>query len=163
MRTEPESPAAGPTVPEAPPLRTLDAETVRELWSRTYNAEGKPDFSHLFPYYHPDIVFRDSIQRVEGIADFEALCKRLTARTKSLRMDLSSVVREGDTVFLEWTMTLTFGKYPDAPVYGCSKLTLHEDGRIVAQRDYYDLWGDIFDAIPWFRKPYRRFMRKRFG
>ena len=151
-----------PRRPEEP-LRTLDAETVLELWSRTYNSEGKPDFSHLFPYYHPDIVFQDTIQRVEGLADFQAMCSRLTARTHSLRMDLSSVVRQGDTIFLEWTMTLSFKKYPDAPVYGCTKLTLHEDGRIRAQRDYYDLWGDIFDAIPWFHKGYRRFMHSRFG
>jgi len=145
------------------PLRTLDAAAVQELWSKTYNTDGKPDFSHLFPYYHPDIVFQDSIQRVEGIDDFMALCTRLTARTHSLRMDLSSVVRQGDTIFLEWKMTLSFKKFPDSPVFGCSKLTVHEDGRIVGQRDYYDLWGDIFDNIPWFHKGYRRFMHKRFG
>ena len=48
-------------------LRTLDTSTVRELWSRTYNASGKPDWSHLYPYYHPDVVFQDSIQRIEGL------------------------------------------------------------------------------------------------
>jgi hypothetical protein len=149
--------------PKGEPSRPLDAETVLELWSRTYNTAGKPDFSHLFPYYHPDIVFQDSIQRVEGLVEFKALCTRLTARTRSLRMDLSSVVQDGQTIFLEWKMTLSFRKNPDAPIYGCTKLTLHEDGRIVAQRDYYDLWGDIFDAIPWFRKGYRRFMHRRFG
>ena len=37
---------------------------------------------------------------------------------------------------------------------------LHEDGRIIEQRDYYDLWGDIFNGIPYFKRPYRRFMRK---
>lgn len=45
----------------------LNAERVRELWSRTYNREGKPDWSHILPYYHEDIVFQDSIQRLEGI------------------------------------------------------------------------------------------------
>ena len=42
-------------------------------------------------------------------------------------------------------------------------LTLHEDGRIISQRDYYDLWGDIFNGIPWFVRRYRKFMRKKFG
>ena len=41
--------------------------------------------------------------------------------------------------------------------------TAIEDGRIIGQRDYYDLWGDIFNGIPWFKKPYRRFMHKKFG
>jgi hypothetical protein len=44
-----------------------------------------------------------------------------------------------------------------------NKLTLGEDGRIAEQRDYYDLWGDIFDNIPWFKKMYRRFMHRKFG
>jgi hypothetical protein len=48
-------------------------------------------------------------------------------------------------------------------LYGTTKLTLNDSGQIVHQRDYYDLWGDIFDNIPWFAKPYRRFMAKKFG
>ncbi len=60
------------------PIKKLDIHTIRELWSKTYNAEGKPDWSHLFPYYHPDIVFQDTIGRIEGIQEFKALCGRLT-------------------------------------------------------------------------------------
>jgi hypothetical protein len=48
-------------------------------------------------------------------------------------------------------------------VFGCTKLRLHEDGRIIEQRDYFDLWGAIFDGIPYFRRGYRRFMRRYFG
>ena len=40
-------------------LRKLDVATVRELWSKTYNADRKPDWSHIFPYYHPQVVFQD--------------------------------------------------------------------------------------------------------
>jgi hypothetical protein len=48
-------------------------------------------------------------------------------------------------------------------VHGASRLTLDEQGKIAAQRDYYDLWGDIFDNIPGFNTLYRKFMRKVFG
>ena len=60
-------------------------------------------------------------------------------------------------------MTMAFTKYPPNPVYGSTKLTLHEDGRIIAQRDYFDLWGAILDGIPPLKTPYRRFMRRVFG
>lgn len=148
---------------EPEPLRTLDTATVKELWSRTYNAQGKPDWSHILPYYHPDIVFQDSIQRIEGIAEFTALCARLTQRCKSLQMDIHAIAQSGDTILMEWTMTMAFDKFPSTPVYGATKLVLHPDGRILEQRDYYDLWGDIFNGVPYFKGPYRRFMRKRFG
>ena len=49
-------------------------ERIYELWSKTYNNEGKPDWSHIFPYYHEQVVYEDSIQRIEGIGDFKAMC-----------------------------------------------------------------------------------------
>ncbi len=141
----------------------LNAENVRLLWSKTYNTEGKPDWSHIFRYYHDDIVFQDSIQRIEGKEEFMQLCERLTTRCKQLNMDLGTVFVQGNEIMFDWIMTMMFEKFPSTPVYGSTKLTLHEDGRILSQRDYYDLWGDIFNGIPWFKKPYRRFMRKKFG
>lgn len=152
-----------PLSPEDPRLDLLGLDEVKALWSKTYNTQGKPDWSHIFPYYREDIVFQDSIQRIEGKAEFIALCDRLTSRCRELRMDIRSIARNGPTIFLEWTMTMMFEKFPSTPVFGATALTLGDDGRIASQRDYYDLWGDIFNGIPRFKGPYRRFMRKKFG
>jgi hypothetical protein len=144
-------------------LPRLTEETIRALWSKTYNTEGKPDWSHLFPYYHPDLVFQDSVQRLSGLPEFQAMCQRLAGRSRRLRMDIVSLVMRDNIVLMDWVMTLSFKKYPDTPLYGATRLVLHEDGRIVGQRDYYDLWGDIFNGIPRFGPLYRRFMKKKFG
>lgn len=144
-------------------LETLNIDTIRILWSKTYNANGKPDWSHIYPYYHPQVVFQDSIQRIEGIEEFVALCERLTERCEMLRMDIHAIAQNANIVLMDWTMTMVFKKSPSTPIYGSTKLVLHEDGRIIEQRDYYDLWGDIFNGIPHFKKPYRKFMRKYFG
>ena len=144
-------------------LEPLTTEHILELWSKTYNIEGKPDWSHIFPYYHDQIVFQDSIQRVEGIEEFKAMCARLTKRCEQLNMDIESIVKDGNIVFMQWKMTMIFKKYPSTPMYGCTKLTLGEDGRIIHQRDYFDMWGDIFNNIPYFKKPYRKFLRNKFG
>ena len=148
---------------ENSPLRKLDIHTVRELWSKTYNALGKPDWSHLYPYYHPDVVFQDSIQRIQGIQEFKALCERLTERCDMLSMEILSIAQEGNVILMDWIMTMSFKKYPPTPLYGSTKLTLHADGRIIAQRDYFDMWGDIFNGIPYFKKHYRKFLQKKFG
>jgi hypothetical protein len=60
-------------------------------------------------------------------------------------------------------MTISFKKNPSSVLYGSSRLTLNNEGKIIEQRDYYDLWGDIFDNIPRFGKVYRRFMKRKFG
>lgn len=141
----------------------LNEDHVLLLWSKTYNTEGKPDWSHIFKYYHENIIFHDSIQRIEGKDEFIALCNRLTDRCKQLQMDIQSIIKKDHEIIFDWKMTMMFKKFPSTPVFGCTKLTLHEDGRIIQQRDYYDLWGDIFNGIPWFKKRYRKFMRKKFG
>ena len=144
-------------------LPPLDIDTVREMWSRTYNSNGKPDWSHIYPYYHPDVVFEDSVQRIEGIGEFVALCERLAKRCESIQMEILSIAQGSNFILMDWIMTMSFNKYPSTPVYGSTKLTLHADGRIIHQRDYFDLWGDIFNGIPYFKKTYRKFMRKYFG
>lgn len=142
---------------------SISAETIRELWSKTYNTEGKPDWSHILPYYDKDIYFRDSIQEIHGIVEFTSMTERLTNRSNDLKMNIVNVAMEGNTVFVEWEMTITFKKNPSSILYGASRLTINQDGRIAQQRDYYDLWGDIFDNIPRFGIAYRRFMKKKFG
>lgn len=141
----------------------LNAETIKELWSKTYNTQGKPDWSHILPWYDNNIYFRDSIQKIHGLEDFRAMTERLTNRSKDLKMNIVNAVMHDNIAFIEWEMTIKFKKNPSSVLYGSSRLTLNEEGKIIEQRDYYDLWGDIFDNIPRFGKAYRRFMIKKFG
>lgn len=140
-----------------------DVDTIKELWSKTYNTAGKPDWSHILPYYHKDIYFRDSIQGIYGIEEFSAMTDRLSKRSKDLKMKVVRAIMEENIIFVEWEMTISYKKNPSSVLYGSSRLTLTEEGKIIEQRDYYDLWGDIFDNIPRFGKAYRKFMRKKFG
>lgn len=141
----------------------LTKDLVLELWSKTYNTEDQPDWSHILPYYDDDIYFRDTIQEIHGIEEFTAMTERLTMRSKDLKMSIVKAVMEENIIFLEWEMTIKFKKNPSSVLYGTSRLTLNNEGKIIEQRDYYDLWGDIFDNIPRFGKAYRKFMKKKFG
>lgn len=143
--------------------KNISPELLKELWSKTYNTERRPDWSHILPYYAHDIYFRDSIQEIHGIVPFTEMTERLTARSKKLKMKIINILMTDNVVFMEWEMTLSFKKYPSSTLFGASRLTINRDGKIYEQRDYYDLWGDIFDNIPRFGKMYRRFMKKKFG
>ena len=91
------------------------------------------------------------------------MTKRLTDRSRELSMKIVRTAQHDNVIFIEWEMTLTFKKNPNSTLYGSSRVTLNEEGKIIEQRDYYDLWGDIFDNIPRFGKAYRRFMKRKFG
>jgi limonene-1,2-epoxide hydrolase len=141
----------------------LTKELVLDLWSQTYNTEGKPDWSHILPYYDNSIYFRDSIQEIKGIEEFTLMTERLTKRSKDLKMKIVNAVMDKNIIFIEWEMTIKFKKNPSSVLFGSSRITLNNEGKIIEQRDYYDLWGDIFDNIPRFGKAYRRFMKRKFG
>jgi hypothetical protein len=98
-----------------------------------------------------------------GIDSFIAMCTRLVKRAKQLRMEIVSIAQKDNVIMFDWIMTIIFKKYPDTPIYGSTKIVLSEDGLIKEQRDYFDLWGDIFNNIPYFGKIYRRILIKRFG
>ena len=144
-------------------IEALNAESIKELWSKTYNTEGKPDWSHILPHYAQDIYFRDSIQELRGMEEFKAMTERLTDRSNDLTMNVVRTAQHERDIFIEWEMTIKFKKNPSSVLFGSSRVTLNEEGKIAEQRDYYDLWGDIFDNIPRVRKPYRRFMKRKFG
>ena len=138
-------------------------EQLQDLWTNIYNTEGKPDWSHILPYYDEDIYFWDTIQKIHGKKEFAAMTERLIKRSGSLKMEIKNTARNENVIFLEWIMTLSFKKYPNSSIYGSSRVTLNDAGKIIEQRDYYDLWGDIFDNIPRFGPLYRKFMHKKFG
>ncbi|MCA1757942.1 MAG: nuclear transport factor 2 family protein [Bacteroidales bacterium] len=144
-------------------FKVMDADHIKELWSKTYNTEGKPDWSHILPYYDESIFFWDTIQKINGLDEFTAMTQRLAERSKDLKMNVVRALKEDNIIFIEWEMTISFKKNPSSVLYGSSRLTINEKGKIIEQRDYYDLWGDIFDNIPRFGKAYRRFMKRKFG
>ena len=138
-------------------------EQFVRLWSQTYNAEGKPDWSHILPYYDEDIHFIDTVQELSGFQDFKEMVERLARRSGDLKMRISHASMERNIIFFEWEMTILFRRTRTSVIHGASRLTLNEQGKIITQRDYYDLWGEIFDNIPVVAKIYRKFMRKVFG
>ncbi|MBN1925215.1 MAG: nuclear transport factor 2 family protein [Prolixibacteraceae bacterium] len=148
---------------EKPDDYRLTIDIVEDLWSKTYNTAGKPDWSHILPYYDKDIYFKDTIQGLRGMEEFKAMTERLANRSKDLKMKIVNIAGQGNLIFLEWEMTISYKKNPSSVLYGSSRLTLNDNGKIIEQRDYYDLWGDIFDNIPRFGKAYRKFIKRKFG
>jgi|ADurb_Ile_01_Slu_FD_contig_21_369839_length_1226_multi_6_in_0_out_0_1 predicted SnoaL-like aldol condensation-catalyzing enzyme len=139
-------------------------EQMIKLWNGIYN-DGKPDFSKALYYYDDDLYFHDPIQEFRGIDKFKEMTDRLVARCPDLKIKVINCVKEGNIYFIEWEMSMSFKNTPNTTLFGTSRLTMSEQGKICEQRDYYDLWGDIFDNIPKFgwNKRYRKFMKKKFG
>lgn len=143
-------------------FRIRDIEHLKSLWRDIYAPSGGIDWSSMLPYYAEDIRFRDAVQEIRGQERFAAMTRRLAKRSRKLRFLIHNAVMEGDVAFLEWEMVISYWKFPESSVYGTSRLVLR-DGKVAEQRDYFDLWGDIWDNIPFLARVYRFFMRRAFG
>lgn len=142
--------------------RIRDLAHYLSLWGDIYSASGGPCWDHILPYYDENITFKDTVQEIRGIEEFAKMTERLAKRSKNLEVVVHSSGMQDNLIFVEWEMIISYKKYPKTSIFGVTRATLKE-GKIIDQRDYYDLWGDIFDNIKFFAKGYRRFMRKRFG
>jgi len=137
-------------------------EQYLSLLTDIHSSEGTSRWDHIIPYYDEEIYFRDTVQEIRGLDHFVAMTQRLSKRSKNLEMVIKNSSMQNNVIFVEWEMILSYKIYPKTSLFGVSRITLKK-GKIIEQRDYYDLWGDIFDNIKFFGKGYRRFMRKRFG
>ena len=142
----------------------MTLERLEELWLSPYGKGMLPDYSQIYPHYHPDCLFHDSLQAFRGRDTFIQMCERLEKRCSEIYMDVHSMGQNGDNIFfLEWTMTMSIRNTPLTPIHGATRLNVDEDGLITLHRDYYDLWGDAFDAIPVMGKMYRWFTKNVMG
>ena len=142
--------------------RIRDLEHYLSLLGDLYSYSEGPCWDHILPYYDENIHFKDTVQEIQGIKEFAAMTRRLAKRSRHLEMVVHSSSMQENLIFVEWEMIISYKRYPRSSLFGISRVTL-QDGKIIDQRDYYDLWGDIFDSIKFFARGYRRFMRKRFG
>jgi hypothetical protein len=132
------------------------------LWVEIYSSPEGPSWEHLLPYCDENILFKDSVQETAGIDAFTQMVGRLAGRSKNLEVLVLHSSMQGNVIFIEWEMIISYKKYPKTSIYGASRIILN-NGKIVDQRDYYDLWGDIFNNIRFVSIGYRKFMKKRFG
>ena len=144
--------------------KRMTLERLEKIWLSPYGKGKLPDYSQIYPHYHPDCLFRDSIQAFRGRDTFIQMCERLEKRCSEIYMDINSMGKNGDNIFfVEWTMTVSFRNTPLTPIHGATRLNVDDDGLITLHRDYYDLWGDSLDAIPVMGKAYRWFMKNVMG
>ncbi len=144
---------------------TLDEMT--KVWNSPYGEDSVPNYSAIFPHYHPNCKFQDCVQAFEGLEKFKEMCLRLEKNYSEIRMVVHGAAKNGNVYFFQWSMLMRARimpkKAPLSSMNGATRLDVDEAGLITSQRDYYDIWGDIIDNIPGINKMYRWFMRTVLG
>lgn len=144
---------------EVPRDAGLTLERARQMFSDEGMAKGS-DFAIFRAYYHPNVRFRDAIQEIHGRDELIEMMGRFLKRCKDLDVRVNDSAQNGSVMFLQWTMTMRFGRAPRSSIEGSTKLTLNHAGQVIEHRDYFDLWGDTLDSLPTVGRLYRKLIRR---
>ena len=120
---------------------------------------GPDILPELEPLYHPDVIFTDPLQTLTGRDAFMAMNRKLIARARVCRFDVETWAVRGNDVFLAWLMTYAPRRGPELGFEGTSLLTVR-DGLVVLHRDYWDLAGNLLDAVPGVGPLYRKLVAR---
>lgn len=134
-------------------------ETNLRTAFQTANEQQLTGLASLLALYHEDVFFEDPHQRTHGK---EALARFLRQRYSKLRevelqlLSFSSREQEAHTT---WTLRFRPRIGPRIQIDGASYLQLR-DGKILSQRDYWDLLSSLIETSPFIAIAYQTLWRK---
>lgn len=137
----------------------LTEQTLRDLFTKPYGAPA-PSREQWEAVYAADVHFEDPTQSRDGLQAYLEAQDGLVKRCDDVYLAPHSVVINGQTAFVEWTMGLKI-KGIEFVYPGVTRLRLNGDGRIVDHRDYFDFVGPTFAPVP-LVGPFVRWLYKRF-
>ncbi|NMO15188.1 nuclear transport factor 2 family protein [Pyxidicoccus fallax] len=136
---------------------TKDPASLGQRWSRaleTLFREREPALPAFLSLYDEHIQFQDPLHRVSGVAAYAELNRRFLARARRLEISVEDVAEQDGLVFASWRMCFAPRIGPELTLEGVSHLRTRE-GRIVHQRDHFDIAGGVASAVPGLSSLYR--------
>ncbi|OJH41104.1 nuclear transport factor 2 family protein [Cystobacter ferrugineus] len=131
--------------------------TLGERWSRaleTLFREREPALPAFLSLYDEHIQFQDPLQRVSGLAAYAELNRRFLARARRIEISVEEMAEQEGRLFASWRMHFAPRLGPELTLEGVSHLRVRE-GRIVYQRDHFDVAGGVASAVPGLSALYR--------
>lgn len=121
-----------------------------------FSQQGAAGLDALEALYDPYVVFRDPLRTLHGRDPLIDLHRRLAARFASVRVGITTMALCENTLFVAWTMTLLPRRSPLPIVIEGASQAHVRDGKIVYQRDYWDVMGSVAHSLPWVGALYER-------
>lgn len=122
---------------------------------------------HIASIYAAEAHFKDPFHSVQGLKAIRGVFEHMFNIQPHSRFVVLGVTqsqqaadhtKEPDQYCLRWEYRLEIGGKP-ASIEGCSWLSLDEDGKIIAHRDYWDAAEELYEkitALAWLMRWLRR-------
>lgn len=131
--------------------------TLSERWRAALERlfrEREPALPSFLELYDENIQFQDPLHRVSGLAAYGELNRRFLARARRLEISVLELAEQDGVLFASWRMSFAPRFGPELTLEGVSHLRVRE-GRILYQRDHFDIAGGVASAVPGLSALYR--------
>jgi hypothetical protein len=120
---------------------------------------GEGGLPALLALYDEDLRFRDPVQELRGLDAFAAMNRAFLRSARSIEVRALDLAEGDGSFFLAWTMRVAGRIGPAVTIDGVTHARTR-GGKIVEQRDHFDLAGSALGAIPGVSSAYRFLVRK---
>lgn len=115
-----------------------------------YQRLDASQLSMLAEIYHPDIRLIDPVAEHQGIVVVERYFSALLKNLRHCRFEMTLIRELGDDALLLWRMEYAHPRLQggaDQTLQGSSYLKMR-DGKVIFQRDYYDMGAMLYEKLP---------------
>jgi hypothetical protein len=140
--------------------RTL-VDGMRDFYA-ALQSEGRPSLSRLDGLYSKRIRFVDPMRETEGLDAFRVEFEHMFDKYDRVYFPALELVGDDRHFMGTWTMVLRPERGPVFTVRGASSFRA-EQGKVVHQEEYWDIFGSLFATVPALAPVYRGFVHKVFG
>ena len=132
----------------SPAPRCADPRVARIV--ELFETLAPADVAHLGRYYHPQALFKDPFNEVQGIAAIEHVFGHMFVALDEPRFVVHDIIQQGDQCFLTWDFIFRFKRFSRElqTVRGGSHLRLDAQGLITLHRDYWDAAEELYEKLP---------------
>ncbi|MFL5807983.1 MAG: nuclear transport factor 2 family protein [Flavisolibacter sp.] len=124
----------------------MDNRTTIEYF---YTAFANGDAERMAGCYHGEIEFTDPAFGTLRGADVKMMWRMLTSRNADIRITHDNVHANGNSGSADWQAEYTFTPTGRKVINKISSQFLFQDGKIIKQKDSFDIWKWSRQAFGW--------------
>ena len=124
-------------------------QDIIELFKTSYRNMMQTDLSRLDQLYSEDVVFKDPIHQIRGLASMQDYLAEMCSNLNECQFEFLDQLQSEDTAYIKWNMNFSHPKLAAGKLISVRGISqLHFDEKISFHEDVYDMGAMLYEQLP---------------
>jgi hypothetical protein len=122
---------------------------IVDMFKAAYQNLGNTDLSQLDALYDSNVVFKDPVHEIRGLANMQDYMENVCANVEECKFEFLDQLYSDEAAYIKWDMYFRHPKLASGEllkVRGVSQIYYND--RIYYHEDFYDLGAMVYEQIP---------------